>query len=302
VWICTVVLVLRRAREVGGYEKWERRTEVPMLIVSLVFLVVILIPLIFTQLPVPVRQVLTVVETLLWVAFVVDYVIRFLLAPNRWRFFYTHIPELIVIAVPVLRPLRSLQALRLLRLGGLAGAATRFARRSLRNAVLLAVAVSAIVVLTVAGVVLIFERGNPQATITTYPDALWWAISTLTTVGYGDVYPVTAGGKVAALVLMLTGIALVGVLTAAIAAWFVRSVVRSAEPSTAESMEALPETELSFEENIIRRLDALEQTLATVDDGVQRLLRVLLPTASHSGGGVTSRRKNQQATRQTKDG
>jgi hypothetical protein len=72
--LCTVVLVLKRARELGGYEKWEQRTEKPMLIVSLVFLVVILIPLIFTELPVPIREVLTVVETLLWVAFVVDYV------------------------------------------------------------------------------------------------------------------------------------------------------------------------------------------------------------------------------------
>jgi voltage-gated potassium channel len=156
-----VVPVLRRARELGGYHEWERRTEKPMLFVSLAFLVVILIPLLFTQLPAAARDFLVVCETLLWVAFVVDYIVRLLLAPKRWRFFYTHIPELIVIAVPVLRPLRSLQALRLLRLVGLASAAGHFARRSLRNSVLLAIAVSAILVLTVAGVVLIFERGNP---------------------------------------------------------------------------------------------------------------------------------------------
>jgi voltage-gated potassium channel len=226
----------------------------------------------------------------------------FLLAPNRWRFFYTHIPELIVIAVPTLRPLRSLQALRLLRLGGLSSTAFRFARQSLRNSVLLAVAVAAILVLTVAGVVLIIERGNPEATITTYPQALWWAISTVTTVGYGDVYPVTTGGRLAAVILMLTGIALVGVLTAAVAAWFVRTVVRSREPSPAESMETAPETELSFEEDTARRLDALEQRLSSVDDGVQRLLRALLPKETSRGEiGVTSSDRTEQATRQTND-
>ena len=262
-----------------------------MLIVSVVFLVVLLVPLVFTQLPVSVRRLLTVVETLLWVAFVIDYVVRFLLAPNRWRFFYTHIPELIVVTVPVLRPLRSLQALRLLRLGGLASAAGRFARRSLRNTVLLSAAVTIILVLTVAGVVLILERGNQQATITSYPQALWWALSTVTTVGYGDVYPTTNGGRAAALVLMFTGIALVGVLTAAVATWFVRTVVRSNEPSPAES----PETERPFEEDIVRRLDALEQRLVTVDDGVQLLLRTLTPatTSNDEIGGISSHGSDQ---------
>src|SRR5215469_9259935 len=137
---------LNKARELGAYEEWERRTDKPMLIVSILFLLVILVPVVWTRLPLSVRNTLTVIETILWVIFVVDYLVRFLLAPRRWRFFWTHIPELVVIAVPVFRPLRSLQVLRLLRLGGLGTVANRLARRSLHGSVMLVLAVAFILV------------------------------------------------------------------------------------------------------------------------------------------------------------
>lgn len=268
---------LQRARELGAYEEWQRRTDKPMLIISVLFLLVVLVPVVFASVPLSVRNTLTVVETVLWIVFVVDYLVRFLLAPKRWRFFWTHIPELVVISVPVLRPLRSLQALRLLRLGGLGTVANRVARRSLQGrAVLLVSAVTLILVLTVAGVVLIFERGNPHATITSYPDALWWALSTVTTVGYGDIYPVTSGGRLAGLLLMLAGIALAGIITAAVAAWFVQSVVKQADEVENEKNAA----EASMQQaTVLQRLDALEARLAQVDAGVKRILAFL--GASH---------------------
>jgi voltage-gated potassium channel len=268
---------LQRARELGAYEEWERRTDKPMLIISVLFLLVILVPVVFVSLPLSIRNTLTVIETTLWVVFVVDYLVRFLLAPKRWRFFWTHIPELVVISVPVLRPLRSLQVLRLLRLGGLGTVANRLARRTLQGrAVLLVSAITLILVLTVAGVVLIFERGNPHATITSYPDALWWALSTVTTVGYGDIYPVTSGGRLAGLLLMLAGIALAGIITAAVAAWFVQSVVKQADDVKKEKNAA----EATMQQaTVLQRLDALEARLAQVDAGVKRILALL--GASH---------------------
>jgi voltage-gated potassium channel len=275
---------LNKARELGAYDEWQRRTDKPMLIVSVVFLLVILVPVVFTRLPVGVRDFLTVVETILWIVFVVDYLVRFLLAPRRWRFFWTHIPELVVIAVPVLRPLRSLQVLRLLRLGGLGTVANRLARRSLQGrAVLLVTAVTIILVLTVAGVVLILERGNPHATITSYPQALWWAVSTVTTVGYGDIYPVTDGGRAAALLLMLAGIALVGIITAAVAAWFVQAAVRQSEPPGTEASSS----STADGDSVLRRLGLLETRLSEVDAGVKRILAILggghIPDATEHG-------------------
>jgi voltage-gated potassium channel len=72
-----------------------------------------------------------------------------------------------------------------------------------------------------AAVELAFEQHAPGATIHGFGDALWWAIVTVTTVGYGDTAPVTAGGRGVAVVLMLTGIGLVGVLSATVASYFV---------------------------------------------------------------------------------
>lgn len=71
------------------------------------------------------------------------------------------------------------------------------------------------------------ERGKQNSNIDDIGDALWWAVTTITTVGYGDRYPVTAVGRLVAAALMVFGIALLGVLTASIAAWFVRVVQES---------------------------------------------------------------------------
>lgn len=64
------------------------------------------------------------------------------------------------------------------------------------------------------------ERGAPGATITTFTDAAWWAMTSITTVGYGDTYPVTTAGRFAAAGLMVGGIALLGTVTATLASWF----------------------------------------------------------------------------------
>ncbi len=69
---------------------------------------------------------------------------------------------------------------------------------------------------------LLFEEKAKGSNIHDYPDALWWAIVTVTTVGYGDRYPVTEGGRVVAAILMLVGIGLIGVLTATVASVFVK--------------------------------------------------------------------------------
>ena len=73
-----------------------------------------------------------------------------------------------------------------------------------------------------AWLVLLFEENAKDSNIHNYPDALWWAVFTVTTVGYGDRYPSTTGGRVVAGVLMLVGIGLIGVLTATVASLFIK--------------------------------------------------------------------------------
>jgi voltage-gated potassium channel len=101
--------------------------------------------------------------------------------------------------------------------------------------------------LVAAAAVLEFERGNPQANIDSYPDALWWAVTTITTVGYGDRFPMSPAGRGVAVVLMIAGIAMFGVITATIAAYFVE---QKAEEDVASRLD-----------QIMDRLDTIEATL-----------------------------------------
>jgi voltage-gated potassium channel len=82
-------------------------------------------------------------------------------------------------------------------------------------------AVLLVTMLTGSWAVVAAEHGVRGASITTYPKALWWAAETATTVGYGDFYPVTWWGRVVATVVMAVGITTYGMVTAAIATWFV---------------------------------------------------------------------------------
>ncbi|WP_319020244.1 potassium channel family protein [Streptomyces peucetius] len=84
-----------------------------------------------------------------------------------------------------------------------------------------ATAVLAITMLAGSWTVVTAEEGARNANLTTYPTALWWSIETATTVGYGDFYPVTPWGRVIAAVVMVVGITTYGIVTAALATWFV---------------------------------------------------------------------------------
>jgi len=205
-----------------------------MLVLALVFLVVLVAPLV-VDLPAAARTAFSAADLAIWPAFAVDYGVRLYLAPARWHFVRTHPLDLIVLALPMLRPLRALRLLRPARLGAIAGVAHRRAQRSLHATVAGYVTTSAAGLLVLAAAVMYdVERRAPAGNIKSFPDALWWAVTTVTTVGYGDRYPTTGAGRLVGGALMLVGIALLGVVTASIAAWFVGRLrdVEVAEQST----------------------------------------------------------------------
>lgn len=87
------------------------------------------------------------------------------------------------------------------------------------------------------------ERFAEGSKITTFGDAIWWAIVTITTVGYGDLYPVTLLGRVIAVVLMLSGIVVIGILTAALASWLVEEIKADKDSvSNTEIMDEIKKT------------------------------------------------------------
>jgi voltage-gated potassium channel len=183
-----------------------------------------------------------------WVIFLLDYVVNLVLAPRRWRWFRAHLLDLLIVVLPLLRPLR------LLRLVTLLSVLNRTAGGAFRERVLTyVIGASALLVFVASLAVLDAERSRAGATITTFGDALWWAFVTITTVGYGDLAPVTGLGRIIAAGLMLGGVALLGVVTATLASWIVEKVAQQEGDMPVASQKEIQE--------LGRQLAHLQETL-----------------------------------------
>ena len=211
-------------------DRWERRTEWPLAGVAGIFLGAYAWPILQPGIAHGWRSACAVTVYVAWGLFAADYIARVALADRRGRFIAYHLPDLASVVLPVLRPLRLLRLVALIRV------LNRRATVSLQGRVAVYVTSSVVVVIFVAALAeLDAERGRRGANIESFGDALWWALTTVTTVGYGDRYPVTTDGRLVAVGLMLAGIALIGVVTASIASWLIANV-RAVEADTEQSL------------------------------------------------------------------
>jgi voltage-gated potassium channel len=200
-------------------DRWAAAAEWPLMVAALAFLGAYAWPILDRELPAGALLACAAITWVAWAAFGIDYVARVVLAADRRRYILRHLHDLAVIPLPLLRPLR------LLRLVTVIGALNRRAGSSLRGRVVVYVAGSTTLLTVVAALAMLdAERDAANANITTIGDAMWWAITTITTVGYGDRYPTTTPGRAIAVGLMIAGIALLGVVTATLASWLVEQV------------------------------------------------------------------------------
>ena len=233
----------------------RRRFEVPVLIAALLVVPVIIIEEQATSsLWVGVAYVL---NWLIWGAFFAEFVFVLRQTDDRWAYTRQAWLDLVIIVVSfpllpgvlaftrLLRLARLTRVLRLLRLVRLAAVMTRGTKtiQSVfgKRGVVFALVLTVMVALGAGG---LFALVEPESG--SFADALWWAVVTITTVGYGDIYPTTPLGRIAGVVVMLIGIGFVAILTAAIAAHFV------------ESQEADISSEI---QRLHERLDSIEQSL-----------------------------------------
>ncbi len=160
----------------------------------------------------------TIAESIIWATwavFAVDYIVRLVLAEQRWRWFYRHLLDLSIVVLPLLRPLRLMRFFTILAI------LQRGAGRMLRGRVVVYTVGATVLTILVASLAMLEAEQGQGGPIQNFGDSLWWSFATITTVGYGDYYPVTVTGRLVAAGLMIGGIALIGVVTATLASWIV---------------------------------------------------------------------------------
>jgi voltage-gated potassium channel len=111
--------------------------------------------------------------------------------------------------------------------------------------------------------VLDLERDQTGTHINNFGDAVWWSITTVTTVGYGDIYPVTTAGRVVAVALMIGGVSLLGVVTATLASWIVQRVAEedtASQAATAAQIEELRDEIRELTEIVTRNIERVTPT------------------------------------------
>jgi voltage-gated potassium channel len=218
-------------------QRWEKRAEIPLLLLAIAFLVAYAWPVLDPRLDSDLRTTLDVASWTVWAAFIADFAARLRLADDRRAYALAHWYDVALILLPLLRPLR------LLRLLAFARVLNRSAAGSLVGRVSTYVAGIAVMALGLGALAILdAEQDADGANIRTFGDALWWSATTVTTVGYGDHFPVTTTGRFVAVALMVVGIASIGAITAGVAAWLVAQVEaeeRAEEKAEAEAAEGL---------------------------------------------------------------
>ena len=196
----------------------ERITELPLLVLAFVMIPLLLGPILW-ELSSAEEATFLVLEGVIWALFAVDLGVKVVIAPNRLAYIRQHWLEVLVVVVPFARPLR------LARLFVYGSRAFLGVRRLTNVDFLLVYAIGLVII---SATVVASVEVDPDSSIDTFADALWWAMTTITTVGYGDTVPVTAAGRIMGYILMVGGIAFFGGVTANLASL----LVRKEDPST----------------------------------------------------------------------
>ncbi|HUF53164.1 MAG TPA: potassium channel family protein [Dehalococcoidia bacterium] len=218
--------ITRRQRRADMLHRFEEATEWPLLLLALILIPLLTIQFAFN----PSDSADTAIETALWIIwaiFAVELGIRTYLVERKIPYLVRHWYDVLIVIVPFLRPLRIARSARAARLLRLSRAAPFIVKAFASTHDLIrhrglewVIAAGIIIVFAGSAVVLAFEQSS-EGPINDYGTALWWAMTTVTTVGYGDATPVTPEGRGVAILLMLVGIAFFSWITANIAAFLV---------------------------------------------------------------------------------
>jgi voltage-gated potassium channel len=231
-------------------ERWGQAAQVPLMVVSLAFVAAYAWPILDPGLGPGLERLCAVVVWVTWGLLALELVARFAASADKWGFVKRNPIDVAAVVLPVLRPLRMLRLLTLLDV------LNRYAGSSLRGRVGAYLVASVSLIVFIGSLAILDAERDGGGPIDTFGDAVWWALATITTVGYGDMYPVTIEGRFVAAGLMLCGIGVLGVVTGTFASWLVERVERIEDDleegvATAEDVHAL-------REEVVRLREAFE--------------------------------------------
>ncbi len=189
-----------------------------------------------------------VLYLLLWIAFLIEYVLRVLSAPNKWSYIKRNFLVLFIIAFPFLRPLRLFPLSRFGLLVFVEQADDRFPVFK-KYRIIEILLVSLVLVVLSADLFLIFEK-TPDTLFRNFADALWFSVVTVATVGYGDVYPKTPQGRALAVLLIIFGVSIFGIVTASISSYLVEQDIKDDRKHEEEKIQTLMNEERELESKI----------------------------------------------------
>ena len=194
---------------------WEERSSTPMFVASVLYLLAFAAPIMSTRIQEPYDAYLNIIQMILWGLFAADYCIRLYLAPRRLYFITHNLMNLAIVLLPAWRIVSFLAMIHL---------TTNRQYKRLSELAVKLFGYTAIFIIMFALAIYSVESSAPGAMIRDLPTAYWWTFTTLATVGYGDVYPVTGIGRVIAVVVMLYGVGMVAVATGALASWIIEKI------------------------------------------------------------------------------
>lgn len=198
--------------------------DLVVLVLSVYVIAALAIDVFFTV-PPEVSRVLAIVDNGICIFFLIEFFVRFFKAPNKLEFMKWGWIDLLA-SIPNIAYLRAGRAFRLIRIIRILRA-FRSARNILHHVFLnkaqgtfTSVGVLAALLVIISSITILQLETDPSSNIKTAEDAIWWSYVTITTVGYGDKFPVTTGGRVVGIVLMTAGVGLFGTFTGFVSSWF----------------------------------------------------------------------------------
>lgn len=216
---------------------WRKWTDIPLLVIAIGSLPLLLLEIISHRLTSADKTFLLIVNLTVFLAYAVDYVVEFLVTPEKGRYVRSEWSSLLIViaqlfavlpAMSFLGFLRGARALRVVssvtRIIGISMASRSQGREILKKrATSFAFGLAGFTLITSAVGFTLAEDVGKDGRVHSFFDALWWSGATITTVGYGDIYPITAAGRIIAIFTMLVGISTLAVVTARIAQFLIKN-------------------------------------------------------------------------------